>query len=1062
MRKRTRAILIALGLLVALLGLVGWQQRDALLQAALEWALARAGDALVVEAPRASFSGRIEAGRVLYRSPGFTLRADAVRMRLDPVSLWRRELLASELRADRVAIRLEPQPPPAQPAPAGPVLPERLGLPLPAALEALAIGLLEFSAPELELRARSIDGQVAFDGSHWRIERLRAAVETPGLETPCRPQCTLALRGALGSERPFALSATLEAQGQLQDSALRARIAVDGQLHAETGLPLGARVEGRWQALALDVDARLDPFAPTARGKLRLSNAEPGPLDAQRWPVARVATGFEYSADALRLTDIAIHDRADAEQATVTGSGTLSTRDLAGRFELAAEALDLSRLHGRLLGSALSGAIELVLGDREIRFDASLREARAPVAAKLRGLARPDRVLLEHVELDAYGGHARASASLELTGARSLQAQAQFERFDPSRIAQLPAMRLAGRLEADLKLEPAPAGTVNLTLADSRLHGRALSLRARASGALRKPAVELDASLGPSKLAASGRLDADDRKARIDWKLDLAEPQLIDPRLEGRVRASGRFAGDPLAPQVELRAEADRLAYDTVELRAVALKITGEPRRHRIELAGRHAGAGFRLDASGALPGRLDQLDAASGWTGRIDVLRIEAPVPVSLSAPAELAVGAGRASLGPTRLAVGAGHLQAQQLSLRDGSIDSSGSFARIAPAPWLQWLGITERTSGMGIADLALSGEWSLRYRPDAPAAERLAGRIGIERSAGDLSIRLPAGDGTSRPRPLGLERVRVDAVIDTDATDLSLALRSLRGTSVDASARITVDPDQPFGMPVTIVSSGRLGGLEPAYWLALLRPGVLAPGVDASSLRLGAGWSLQWRPRSGAADALSGEAFVERESGDVTVKAGSTTIALQLGATRLGLRAAEGGLEARLGLASGRELGIDGSARAGLAAVPGSIAIARTAPWSGRLEGSLALGPLARLVTDELLLDGRLKASVELAGTPQQPLLQGSIEGDGLQVVHPESGLRLIDGSLRAQVAGQNIEVRHWVMYMPDPAASAAPDTAAPARPATAAPAKPETGAPAKPGAAPAAGRERDRTA
>ncbi|MEO7580087.1 MAG: translocation/assembly module TamB domain-containing protein, partial [Massilia sp.] len=173
----------------------------------------------------------------------------------------------------------------------------------------------------------------------------------------------------------------------------------------------------------------------------------------------------------------------------------------------------------------------------------------------------------------------------------------------------------------------------------------------------------------------------------------------------------------------------------------------------------------------------------------------------------------------------------------------------------------------------------------------------------------------------------------------------------------------------------------------------------------LTLGAQWALDMQApaAAGAPPALAGMLRVSREAGDLIVGA-EVPVAL-------GLKV----LDARADIADGAlrmQLDVNG-ARAGVARVDATASMLQ-----GRLGndsplklvakadmGSIAwLAPLAG--QPGLDLDGLLKLDLTGAGTVGAPTLNGTVSGDKLAVRWTDQGVKLVNGQLRAQLAGDQL--------------------------------------------------------
>ncbi len=178
--------------------------------------------------------------------------------------------------------------------------------------------------------------------------------------------------------------------------------------------------------------------------------------------------------------------------------------------------------------------------------------------------------------------------------------------------------------------------------------------------------------------------------------------------------------------------------------------------------------------------------------------------------------------------------------------------------------------------------------------------------------------------------------------------------------------------------------------------------------SDLSLGAAWSLDLQKPPGGAPALEGEARIYREKGDVVVVGASDK------PVTLGLRK----LEARANVAGGAlrmALELDGL-RAGQARinattqlVDGRIAGASPLALDGNVNlASIAwLAPLAGM--PGLELDGALKVNATGSGTVADPVLNGDATGEKLVVNWADQGIKLRNGQLQANFAGDRLQLQ-----------------------------------------------------
>lgn len=189
--------------------------------------------------------------------------------------------------------------------------------------------------------------------------------------------------------------------------------------------------------------------------------------------------------------------------------------------------------------------------------------------------------------------------------------------------------------------------------------------------------------------------------------------------------------------------------------------------------------------------------------------------------------------------------------------------------------------------------------------------------------------------------------------------------------------------------------------AFTHITLRPNH-APADDFEPLRLGGSWQL-------AADQqLNGRVRIQRERGDLALPL-ETPFAVGLETLSLTLLAESNNLNGQLAI-RGKHIG-DTSAQISLPLQPTDTAweIAQDARLDGNLRFDLPdLAWLGPVLDDNLRSGGRLAARVALAGTFEQPALQGDISGEALTVTLLDEGLHLQDGKLAIRLDQDTLQL------------------------------------------------------
>ena len=330
----------------------------------------------------------------------------------------------------------------------------------------------------------------------------------------------------------------------------------------------------------------------------------------------------------------------------------------------------------------------------------------------------------------------------------------------------------------------------------------------------------------------------------------------------------------------------------------------------------------------------------------------------------------------------------------------------------------------SGHLHASGTLSGTWavpeaSLEAKLDAPALRRFKARAASLSVAGTLArhearLHLSADDAEVDARLRGglagsVWTGEIAALDVSGAVPASLKapapLRASR-TSVElgrfdatlGEGRLAVRELQWSG--ARVASSGEFSGL-PAQWLVAFAG--LTERVR-STLLLDAQWALT------AGDKVDGSLRLRRSSGDLALIA-EKPFELGLESLALDARFTPAGVGARMDIvsraASGALIG-----QLGHDAGAGAIGIGPDSALV--LQGQLELAGarlLARQFQGEVRIDGHVVADVDVRGTLGAPRFGGTIRGNALAFEVPAWGVYLKNGTLRATLEGDTLQVERF---------------------------------------------------
>jgi translocation and assembly module TamB len=890
---------------------------------------------LTLEEPAGTLGGSFFLPAVHWRSETLDVQVEALQLDWRPRELLRGRLAVSRIAAASLRVSNVSSTEPV-------LLPDSLALPLAVEIEQLQLGRLEvgdhaFPDGEAATVAESLAAQLVSDGALHRLLELRARVA--GL--------VVSGEASLGAERPFALVAKADVEGQAGGRRLVFDLAADGRLEelslvgsarpleaaagdrfaggvlariapfaaqpvveaaAElTGVDPRAWIAGAPQA-DFDLRAELRPLGESAAalgGRLQLVNRRPGAVDRQLVPIESVTAGLNLSDLELDLADLDVRLSGGGR---LQGSGSLRDAELALR--LAVTALDASALDSGLRRTQLAGPLRARIGLNSQQLEGKLRDPRFAIEGKL--AIDPAEVTVETLQLSSGDAQLIASGKVALVDTGQFTVAGSLKDFDPSRFAKLPAARLNAEFDAQGSRQPQLALGLRFQLRNSRLGAEALAGRGEidlAGERLRKADIELAAA--GNQLSAKGAFGAPGDRLTVS----IAAPKLDLLGVAGDLAGVVVVGGGLKTLQLSADLQSTRLAAAGIgQLRGLDLQ------------------AKLGDGSQGALVGklRLAGLDLSGGETVAHDLQLDAQGVRSKHSLRGQLALPGKRGLRlllegGLTAQAAGlswAGTLSELTLS---SAVDAQRPFVSLASAMPLQ---VAAAGVSAGPADLVGAG-WSARLEQ----SRYVQGRW---QTAGSLR-------------------------------------------SLPVVALLAEFPEWSSAVSATAKDNG-------------------------DTLRLNGEWDIGSADRSatpakGARVALpGGRVRLWRESGDLSI--GGLPLGLEEGS--LSLLAKAGRLEGQLRL-QGKRLGeVDGELSAASSA---SAWIDRLAPWRGRIRlNAPDLAWAGPLLGQGWQVGGRLAGEMLLAGTPALPRLTGEWRGDGLALRALDLGMRLERGKLLLQLSGE----------------------------------------------------------
>lgn len=731
-----------------------------------------------------------------------------------------------------------------------------------------------------------------------------------------------------------------QARGKMQSHPPYA-MDIEGELSsalAQHEVDASLRIGGSLESMAISAEARAE--ATPTRASLKLEVTPFGAvslgqlaLELKDWELAAWFPG----APAARLTGVARLDPvADAPEFTLAGG---------------------VQLHNSRPASLDQGGLPVRSARGELRWSASS-------------------LAIQVNELLATRGSARGG--LSWTPAQGLAAQAEVRGIDAATLwSSLAPTDANGRLEYALDAK-------RQHLAGDLRNASGLPLAARFSldiGAETLLIRPSELRLGTGQAQVEGRLQlggarAAEFSARLS-ELDLAR---LAPgwttRLSGQLDFKGRLAP---RPEGEVRLKL-----------ADSSEILGRPLGGTLDADL----SGDRLEAQARLASRSTRVFVQGGLgQGRQLELSLEAPRLAELSPKLGGAAELRLVLEGDWRQPSWQMQGQARSIRLSNGTelkelgLAAQGAWDLAAP------LQVDANLNGLlqpGSEDLSLSSaSFALRGtalehrivlsgRNEARQDARLEARGGWREAAWRGQV---LSAETSAPSSLRL-LAPAELVIGRQAQSLGPAEFEFGGGRFTA-VRFANDAQGTR-------TSGQFDGLRPqAFDPARREARRTARTSGREPLSLRGRWELSAQPQ------LNGELSIERAGGDIYAGVAALT-PLGIKQLQLNLQARSNHLSGELRLAGAALGGASGRLEA-WADTSGAWKLAADRPLALDLDVDLAsLGWLGPMINDNVLIEGRAKASMQVRGSAADPRATGSAQAENLRLAWVEQGLRLENGS------------------------------------------------------------------
>ena len=1002
--------LVALLLLVA--GLVFVASRTVTLQWVAQKAVLFTDGKLDIQGISGSVLSEISAESVHWHDDSIDVTVTSPRFVYHPFAL-----LDGLVRIERVSaanIEVELPAAPASSEPGEPVrLPQAMAALLPVAIERVDIGrVVVRRAGSEEVKLHNLEVVFRHDGDRFNASLLNVDVIAGGNRIGVRGEAAVLARAPYATDGRFALQLPWRPQ------PLRVDVRVNGPLEelsvrASTQIA-GAPVDARTVLFALDprplrqvrLDvkdfdlSRYDPTLPATRltatldaevmpawaserkplliGPLNLTNTLAGPLDRRRIPLAAAKAVVSYVEGRVEVQGL----QADGPLGEVTGDGWAGPGSF--RVVLASDKLRLQGINSTLAPRILKAqlAVEPIKTPAKAPtggtpFDSTgglrleLKASDAALAADMKAVFANNTLQVSRAQVQIKSGRKGGAGQASFSGTVGAAApwpidlSGHFRDFDPAQLVAMPAARfngewrVAGRVGAGDGSDGGEFKT-SIKLADSRFRELPLAGALSATLSLRNnqphrlSAVDAGLTWGSSTIEASGALGEATDTLRL--VVDLPKIAEVQGGITGAVSVQGSLRGALLAPAVEASIDGRRLAATT----AGGLRASIATAALQLKSARMQSGVlNLQVRLAGVELARSTELVSFNRVTAIVDGSYAEHTADLE-------ATGKG----------------QRIKLAAEGGIADDGvwrGSVNELAAShPLLKMPAVTAGANGAG---------------DDVESLQTFALTAGADR----VNV---------RDARFGIQ----GATLNLKQVDWHDSILNLKADATAITARWLgrfVDLDALYGP--------RNGRQAIPTDRSAAGSGTRVMATAPQDLRLGAAIDFTGDLADTSAAGWRGTMLLKRELGDISLVNSNSDASIRAGLRTLEASASIAARVVKVVLnVDGENIGrISGEAQTSLQG-GGAPVWARSSlshsPLGGRLD--LAMSSfrwISPLVGDSWLIDGALSARLQLAGTLTKPRADGIVTGNNLSAQEQASGMRLRNGVLAAELAGDRIDVK-----------------------------------------------------
>ena len=275
--------------------------------------------------------------------------------------------------------------------------------------------------------------------------------------------------------------------------------------------------------------------------------------------------------------------------------------------------------------------------------------------------------------------------------------------------------------------------------------------------------------------------------------------------------------------------EASDIAMAGVDITTLSARLAGTRAKHTLTANAKGKVQGQAIDFAVAANGKLSDTREGTRWDGTVTQLENRGVPGVKLETPLTVSAGAGKVTLGATRLVSEGATLELKSFDLDHGRIRSAGTLTNVSLARILQ---LQQQITGQPSTlrtDLIFDGDW------DFSVGQSASGYVQIKRRSGDLTSAIGRGFAS-----YGITDLNARAAF-SGGNRLTLTAHALasRVGALDIEAFTTLVPRDGT---LTVAQEAPLGGTIKANVPslrttgALLGPSYLLDGHLALQLALG----------------------------------------------------------------------------------------------------------------------------------------------------------------------------------------------------------------------------------